>query len=444
MRLFSNRLLAAMLLIASPFSISLNQASEVVDTADISKTDPGNHLRQGGAKTQAIALNDFIYQAKGFGNTFMVVTGQGNVIVDTSLKAMAPLHKKLLSAVSDAPIEAIILTHAHGDHIGGVELWRQVDTKVIAQQNMVELLHYRKRLEGMFKLRNSAQFGYGQVPAFEPAQHAGNFGANIVPNTLFDKEYQFSLGGVDFEIIHTPAETYDALTVWLPQSKTVFVGDMFYSSFPNMYTLRGTKPRWALDYVASLNRVLALEPELLLPSHGEAVKGKSAIQAALTRYRDAILYVHDQTVLGMNQGKDVFTLMRDIKLPAALDIGENYGWVSWSVRGIYEGYMGWFDGKPVNMYASAPESIYGDLVTLAGGADKVIALAQSSLNQGQNVKALRLMEAALAAEPNNIAALNQRLKVLSLLRQQSGNFNESGWLDFAIANTKRDLAALGE
>ena len=93
------------------------------------------------------------------------------------------------------------------------------------------------------------------------------------------------------------------------------------------------------------------------------------------------------------------------------------------------------------MYAVSPESIYGDLVELAGGADKVVELAQPHLEKGEVVKALRLVEAALKAEPDNGAALELRLQALTILRQQSGNFNESGWLTFGITQTKQKLEA---
>ena len=403
------------------------------------RADPSLHLQQGLTQKEAQQVNEIIYKATGFGNTFMVVTDEGNVIIDTSLKAMAPHHKKLLTQVSDGPVHSVILTHGHGDHTGGVALWREADTRVIAQQNMVEFLHYQHRLEGIFNRRNQAQFGFELSAADAAVTEVDNFGADILPNTLFDKEYNFSLGGQDFQVMHTPAETYDALTVWMPQHKAVFVGDLFYKSFPNIYTLRGTKPRWALDYVNSLNRVLALQPELLLPSHGEPIKGRDAIRKALTQYRDAIQYVHDQTVIGMNQGKDVFTLMREISLPDGLDVGEGYGWVSWSVRGIFEGYMGWFDGEPVTMYAQSPESIYPDLVAMAGGADKVVEQAKPLLEQGDRVKALRLAEAALRAEPNHPGALKLRLAALTGLRESSSNLNESGWLNFGIRETTQRL-----
>ena len=207
--------------------------------------------------------------------------------------------------------------------------------------------------------RNAVQFGFDEERAREAVR---NRPARIEPTILFDEKYEFELGGTKFELLHTPGETYEHLTVWLPQYKAAFVGDNFYASFPNIYTLRGCRPRWALDYIDSLNKVLAQRPEILLPSHGNPIVGADKIVAAVTRYRDAIQYVHDATVKGMNDGKDVYTLMREIVLPADLDVGDAYGKVSWSVRGIYEGYVGWFDGDPATMYTEAPQTADVELV----------------------------------------------------------------------------------
>ena len=402
------------------------------------RVDPSMHLQQGSNQLEAQKINSVIYKATGFGNTFMVVTSEGNVIIDTSLPSMAPKHKSLLNAVDDGPVHSIIITHGHGDHTGGVGLWREPQTKVIAQTNMVEFLHYQQRLKGLFIQRNSAQFGFDLTSPTDASANESS-GVNMLPNTLFDQQLDFTLGKEKFQLLHTPAETYDALTVWMPEYKAAFVGDLYYRSFPNIYTLRGTKPRWALDYIASIDRVLALKPEILLPSHGEPILGNKNISAAMTRYRNAIQYVHDETVRGMNAGKDVCSLMRDIKLPEMLNVGEAYGWVSWSVRGIYEGYTGWFDGAPANMYAQSPQSIYPDLVGLSGGSGKIVNLAQQHLEQGDAVKALLLVEAAMAAEPKNHAVLTMRLQILSVLRNASANLNETGWLTHGINQTQQNL-----
>jgi alkyl sulfatase BDS1-like metallo-beta-lactamase superfamily hydrolase len=399
--------------------------------------NPITLVREGADQKEALKINEAIYQAIGFGNTFLVTTSEGNVIIDTSIANRAPQHVKLLKAVSSAPVKYIILTHGHGDHTGGIALWKEPDTKIIAQKNFAEFLHYQTRLAGFFALRNSAQFS---LPRPAVSEWAGNYGAKIQANVLFDDKYEFTLGGVKFEIFHTPGETPDHLTVWIPKYQAAFTGDNFYGSFPNIYTLRGTQPRWALDYTNSLNKVLALKPELVIPSHGRAIAGNAEITRQLARYRDAIQYVHDETVKGMNAGKDVFTLMNEIKLPPALNIGESYGKLSWSVRGIYEGYAGYFDLNPATMYEKPASSVHADVVKLAGGAEAVIKLAQDKLAAGDGIGTLHLTDMVLTAEPTNRKALETRLKALELLVSKCSNTNERGWLDYSISEAKKKLA----
>ena len=405
--------------------------------------DPMALFNVGRDQTEAIRVNDHIYVAYGFGNTFLLVTPQGNAVIDTSIRFMAQRHKQLLTKVSDAPIRYIILTHGHGDHTGGVSLWKGDGTEVIAQEKFVEFQNYQTRLRGLFARRNAAQFprlaAAGGARDANPGDNPGNFAAEIEATILFDETYSLKLGGLSFELYHTPGETYDHLTVWIPELKAAFTGDNFYDSFPNLYTLRGTEPRYALDYVESLNRVLELKPELLLPSHGEPVVGNAEIARRLTQYRDAILYVHDATVKGMNEGKDVYTLMQEIKLPPELDVGEGYGTIAWSVRGIYEGYVGWFDGNPATMYETPPAAVYPDLVEMAGGAEAVAQRAEALRQEGRLQEALHMADIALASDPENLTALKARLAAFESLRSGSRNSNEAGWLEHGMSETRKQI-----
>ena len=384
----------------------------------------------GAGQTKALSFaGGRIFQATGFGNTFMVTTKAGNVIVDTSLPMNAARHKALLRAASAGPVKDIILTHSHGDHTGGVSAWKEAGTHVIGQANEVEFRNYQTRLEGFFAARNGAQYnataGIGRMGA--AAANPGNYAAPPLADVLFDKEYKFKLGDLTFDCLAMPGETPDMLNVWIPELKALFIGDNYYASFPNMYTLRGTLTRPALNYVQSIDKVLALKPEIVLPSHGAPIVGAENVRKVLTQYRDAILYVHDATVRGMNEGKDVYSLMKSIKLPPELEVGEGYGAISWSVRGIYEGYAGWFDTDPATMYATAPSEAYAELVRVAGGAGPVAARAEA-LVASDPALALRLTSAALAAEPKNPAALTARQHALEKLLAASKNSNESGWL----------------
>ena len=368
-------------------------------------------------------------------NTFMVTTAAGNVIIDTSLALAAAAHKEALTAKSGAPVKAIILTHAHGDHTGGVNVWRASDTAIIAHKANPDFVAYQQRLSGFYGRRNAAQFG-GAASGLAAGRIAQT--APPVPTRTFAERDTLTVGDVEFTLLHTPGETPDHLAVWIPQFKTAFIGDNYYESFPNLYTLRGTPPRWALDYVESLNKVLALEPELVLPSHGQPIRGRDEVKRRLTQYRDAILYVHDATVKGMNEGKDVFTLMREIRLPPALDVGESYGKLTWSIRGIYEGYVGWFDGNPTTMYETSPREVYPEVVAMAGGPDAVAARAQA-LAATDPVRALALTDMALAADASHLRTLEVRLAILRALDRASKNSNERGWLAAAIRDVEARL-----
>lgn len=392
----------------------------------------------GAAARPVQKVNDKIYLASGFGNTFLVVTDAGNVVIDTSLRDMAERHHKILREVSQAPTRYIIFTHAHEDHTTGASFWKEAGTQVVAQRLFTEMREYQDRLAGFFTRRNAAQFNFDESRLRDAMRQRQ---LRVEPTILFDETYEFELGGTKFELFHTPGETYEHLTVWMPDYKAAFVGDNFYASFPNMYTLRGTRPRWALDYINSLNKVLALKPEIVLPSHGDPVVGSEQVVTSLTRYRDAIQFVHDETVKGMNEGKDVYTLMREVKLPAELDVGDAYGKVSWSVRGIYEGYVGWFDGDPAMMYSASPTEADRELVKLAGGAAVVAKRAQELVEAGDHVQALRLAGVALAAEADHPEAAQARAAALKALLAKSRNSNERGWLNFGLRRLQKPAAA---
>jgi alkyl sulfatase BDS1-like metallo-beta-lactamase superfamily hydrolase len=398
---------------------------------------PGAHAQQGQGQDSALKVATGVYAVFGGSNAYLVTTTQGNVVIDTCNPVDAPECLSILKRVSRAPVRYIILTHAHWDHTGGVALWKESGTRVIAQRNQTEFLNFQKRLNNFYAFRDRMQFGH-DYPT--DSVWAGDFGARPLADIQFDDHYAFTLGDTRFELLATPGETPDHLTVWIPRLKAAFTGDNHPSQgFPAIYTLRGTRPRWALDYVTSLDRVLALKPEILLPGHGLPVSGSGEISRRLGRERDAVLYVHDAVVRGMNEGKDVHSLMRDIHLPPALALDESFGRVSWAVRAIYEGYAGWFDLNPSSMYEVPVSAVYGDVVRLAGGPDAITKLVQDRLQAGKLVDALHLTDIALAADSANRGALEARLKTLEALAAAAQNRMEKSWLNVGIRDIRERL-----
>jgi len=380
-------------------------------------------------------------------NTIVVDTSAGAVIIDTSRPPASRAHFDLLQKDGVTKAAYVILTHGHGDHTGGVALWKGAGAKVVAQENFPEFLQYQRMLAGFFASRNGAQFQFaGSAGAAAPAagaqarvQQAQLNAPALVPDVTFGESLSLDVGDTRVELFHTPGETPDMLTVWVPKLKAVFVGDNFYESFPNMYTLRGTRPRWPMDYIRSLEKAMSLEPEIMIPSHGPAVVGKAEIKRQLQKMHDAIVYVHEAVLAGMNAGKDVHTLMQEIKLPKELDVGEGYGKISWSVRGIYDGYAGWFNGDPADMFPKGRESVSASVVKLAGGPKKIADEAMRLLGEGKQVVALQMTSIGVEGAPGDKDVLRARVAVLEALSKASTNRNEQGWLNEGLAKAKAGL-----
>jgi alkyl sulfatase BDS1-like metallo-beta-lactamase superfamily hydrolase len=133
--------------------------------------------------------------------------------------------------------------------------------------------------------------------------------------------------------------------------------------------------------------------------------------------------------------------MREIKLPAELNVGETYGNLTWSIRGIYEGYAGWFDMKPATMYDVPFAAVLPAVTRLAGGPDAIAKLASQRAEAGQHVEALHLTEIALAADAAHRPSLEVRRGALEKLRARSANSNERGWLSYHILAVRKALGS---
>ena len=207
------------------------------------------------------------------------------------------------------------------------------------------------------------------------------------PTATFDKSRQLTVGGRDLELLWTPGgETTDALAVWVPDDRVVFTGNLFgplFGHVPNLVTIRGDRYRDPILYIEAADAILALRPEKLVTGHFDPIEGADRIAEELTAMRDAMQWVHDRTVEGMEAGKDVYTLMRDVTVPEHLDVGEGYGRTAWNVRAIWEMYAGWFYHRSTTeLYPVAPTAVFADLVS-AAGAEKLVDAARARLAAGR-------------------------------------------------------------
>ena len=402
---------------------------------------------------QARRINDFVYKIDGQGALFLVNTSAGAVLIDTGNGGeQSARQKTLVEELASGPIVKIIATHAHSDHVAGLPAWRQeieAGTELVAHQRYGYMARLQReampRLKQRFhvlypRLVDLADKSYEQYWSIEPTRL-------VYPGS----DYRFELGGVRFEVIapENTGEGEDGLLVWLPGQGILFTGDMFgplYPMFPNLYTVRGEKMRDALDYVAALDQILALEPHLLLPSHFGVIEGRDTIRASVTRMRDAVQYVWDQTLTGMNAGKSLWQVMDEVQLPEQLRVSEGHGKVSWGVRAIWETVLGWYDYDTVaNLYAVPPSAVHADLLELAGGAGPVAVRARRHLDAGRPLEALRLLD--VARDSANRMVLETRIATLEdlLRRARAGarNHSEIGLLEADLRATGQALDELG-
>ena len=394
---------------------------------------------------------DNVYYATGVGNTVMVTTDDGVVIFDTGLIIQSAKQLRALrEQVSDAPVRYVVLSHSHADHVGGTRLWQEPGSKVIAHRQFEEEQRYLTELDPYFYSRNRTLFPW--MPE-EPTDIGLLNYRGIVPDIRVEEgeTYRFEVGGTVFEAMGTAgAEGADNLVLWLPEQKILLTGDFFgpqFPQFPNVFTMRGEKVRKPMEYVASLDRLLPLQPEIVVPSHFHPTVGAEEIASGMTRIRDAVQYVHDATVAGMNAGKSVYELMAEIQLPPEFDLVQNHGKVDWAVKSIWEYYATWFHfDSTTELYPVPARTIYADLGA-AAGEEALLSLAQNYLNREEPVKALHAVEVALATWPDSPSALAIRERALQSLLEASEqglrNDYEIYWLKARLADTRGRVAASG-
>lgn len=380
----------------------------------------------------------------GIANVIFLEGPDGVVVVDTMETQEAAA--EVLAAyrkVSDLPIRALIYTHSHPDHIGGAGVFAAdagAPIPVYAHADLTRQMQ-QTSLELQAAITRRSQRMYGSAL---PADQRSNIGiggflaiaANsrihtVMPTVVFDERLKVEAAGLTLELRYAPGETGDQIFVWLPESRVLLPGDNFYRSFPNLYTLRGTSYRDPRAWADAIDAMRALQPAVLVPSHTRPLVGETAIEDALRDYRDAIRYVYDQTLRGINQGLGPETIAAQLQLPAHLAaspwLAEFYGTPAWSARSIYGGLLGWFDGNPRHIRPLPPQDAAARWVDLAGGVEAVASEAETAVKAGEFAWVLELSDAGLQVAPEHRGLRQSRIAALRGLAAAESNPNARHW-----------------
>ncbi|WP_041770394.1 alkyl/aryl-sulfatase [Metapseudomonas resinovorans] len=439
---FSGLLLAA----ALPLGADAALPDETIEPSI--NAELAEHTRHFSEKVYKIADN--VYSAVGWNlaNSVMIEAPEGLIIVDTG--ESAEQSRKVLTEfrkISDKPIKAIVYTHFHPDHINGVkgfvseEQVKSGEVQIYAQETLLDNVVTQGALVGpILGMRSGYSFGVALPDADKkdmnaglgPLAHEGK-STFIAPTITFKDKLDTTIAGLPIQFLHVPSEAPDEIVLYLPDNRVLISAEVTQGpTLPNIHTLRGTKFRDPVVWVASLDKLRAFQADYMVPLHGQPVSGKDKVEEVLRMTRDAIAYVHDQTVRWMNKGLTPDELVEKVQLPPHLAgytpyLREYYGTVKHSVRQIYQGYLGWFQGDPVDLDPTPPVEKATRLVEMMGGREKVLLAAGNAYLKGDYQWAAELAGYAIRIDHDDKLAREIKARSFRRLGYASMNINWRNW-----------------
>jgi len=392
-------------------------------------------------KKSIYRVGENVYSAVGFGlaNSILIEGKDGLIIVDTMESVEnARLVFDEFKKISDKPVRAIIYTHNHADHVFGAkamagpgdlpdiyahETLHSYVQRLVNKMLPVISTRSMRMLGSYLDETGLVNAGIGPFLGINDRTNSGY----LRPTQTFSDTKEIIVAGVRLKLIHAPGETDDQIYVYLQDQNLLICGDNFYKSFPNLYTIRGTMFRNLENWYKSLDLIRDVRPEHLVPCHGKPLSGADEIYAAVTDYRDAIQFLHDQGVRGMNQGMTPDELVEYVRLPQHLQdapyLKEYYGSVSWSLRSLFNGNLGWFSGDSADLNPLSRRKKALLAVKLAGNEKNLFSHAIDFYEQQNYQEALELAGHLLYLNPENPAIRKLRVDVLMALGAGEENAN---------------------
>ncbi len=351
--------------------------------------------------------NDRVYHFLAFGHSSPIaIIAENSVILIDATESPDTLEEVLaeLAKITDKPVETLIYTHVHPDHRGGAGALRSVVKEVIAFAPTARQMPFYNEIDDILRTRGARQFGtmlsdeeaISQGLGLREAFTQGKRPYDVLPPTkMYDQdELEITIDGVPLFIKRVGGEAPDEVFVWLPEDKIMCCADNYYACWPNLYAIRGTQYRDISVWVNALNEILSFEPEILLPGHTKPLFGKDLIQDQVGTYRDAIEWVLHETLALANKGYSLDEVAERVVLPEKYRdksyLQEFYGTVEWSVRAVYTGYLGWFDGRPETLYPAPRAEVYACLRELVG-ENEIKAKIDQLIAEGRYQLALEIM-----------------------------------------------------
>jgi alkyl sulfatase BDS1-like metallo-beta-lactamase superfamily hydrolase len=395
-----------------------------------------------------------VYCAVGYAaaNIIFVVGDEGVVVIDTTeaVSAARRIHEDFCAIDPrhvSLPVVAVVYTHNHTDHTGGVRAFADEDklasgcVEIIAHRSLMEaVINNANLIAPILAARSAYSFGTllptgatGKVNAGIGPVLIAEAASFLAPTRVFDDTLDIVLAGLRFEFRHAPSEADDEIVIWLPDLDVLMSADVIQGEcLANVHTLRGTRYRDPVRWYRSIDMMRGYRAAHMVPGHGRPVSGAAAVAEVLSVYRDSIQFIHDQAIRHMNRGLTQDELADAIPaLPPHLAghpwLGEYYGTVKHAVRQVSSGQLGWFDGDPTSLDPLPRVERARRTVALMGGADAVRAAARIALGDSDWRWAAELASLLVRLDDMNADARDIKATALRELGYRTENTNWRNW-----------------
>ncbi|MDA2812902.1 MBL fold metallo-hydrolase [Nocardiopsis sp. RSe5-2] len=397
-------------------------------------------------------VTDGVYQVRGFdlSNMSIIEGTEGVVVIDPlmSVECAAAAMSLYREIRGDRPVKAVVYTHSHADHFGGVRgvLPEGADVPVIAPEGFLEHAVAENVYAGTAMNRRSV-FMYGTVLGKDASHQIGaGLGQTTSTGTISLIEptvtvtatgQQQVVDGVRLVFQLTPGTEAPAeMNVFLPDMRALCMAENATHTLHNILTLRGALVRdphvWA-NYLTEAIELYAADSDVLFASHHWPTWGTEELTTYLSQQRDLYAYLHDQTLRMINQGLTGNEIAERMKLPPAIASAWHargyYGSVSHDVKAVYQRYMGWYDGNPAHLWELPPVQAAGRYVDYMGGADTVVDRARQDVDAGELRWPAQVLDHVVFADPRHVRAR----ELLAEVYDRLGRGAENGtWRNFYL------------
>ncbi len=374
---------------------------------------------------------DKIWQVRGFDISVMSIieTNTGYLIIDplTTVETARAAMGLVRQYVGDKPVKAVIYTHSHADHFGGVKgVVDQADVtsgkvQIIAPEGFMEHAVSENLIAGPAMSRR-ANYQFGNSLEAGPAGHMGaGIGMRVPSGTLSLIAPTYSVkatgetlvvDGLKIEFQYTPGtEAPSEMNFFLPDLNALCLAENANVTMHNILPPRGALVRdskaWA-DYLSQSLTLYGARTDVMFTSHGWPRWGRGEISQYVGLHRDAYKYLHDQSVRLMNQGLNGAEISEQIALPDILSRQwynhGYYGTIRHNSRAVYQRYLGWYDGNPANLNNWPPQEAGRRYVAAMGGPRKALREASKAFEAGDYRWSAELASRIVFADATNTAA----------------------------------------